>query len=359
MIDFSQADELDLLRETSRSFADEQLRGREREHETKRQIHGAVRRVLDEIGLAHVELPEALGGADLGPMARAIVLEELGACDAGAALALDPLGPALYPLLELAGEASLRELAEPLLSQSGARAALAWRPDLTLPTEGEVVSLTLPWYPADRVDLLLVLGPAGAFAVREGIETSALRGSGLRAAGAVAVELRRAPVAAAWQNPEGAQRALARARLYLAALLTGVMRDAADFSRQYAMERVAFGRPIAHHQALAFLIVDMASAVEAVRALVLEAAWRLESGRDASEPAASAFVEAIEQSLFVTSNGVQILGGHGFMQDYPVEKRMREARALGLLLGGIDAAREDAARAIVDREAPALALVAS
>ena len=107
---------------------------------------------------------------------------------------------------------------------------------------------------------------------------------------------------------------------------------------------MAFGRPIAHHQALAFLIADMASAVDAARLLAWDAAWRLERGEDACEPCATAFLEAAEQAMFVTPNGVQILGGHGFMQDYPVEKLMREARVVGLWLGGVDAAREEAGR---------------
>ena len=144
--------------------------------------------------------------------------------------------------------------------------------------------------------------------------------------------------------------------LDVAALLVGVMRAAADFSRAYAQQRVAFGKPIAHHQALAFLITDMASAVEATRLLVHEAACALDRGDDAAERCATAFVEAAEQALFVTPNAVQILGGHGFMQDYPVEKWMRDARALGLWLGGVDAARDDAGADVVASDAP-LALV--
>ena len=145
-----------------------------------------------------------------------------------------------------------------------------------------------------------------------------------------------------WVNPRGARRALARARLHAASLLIGVMRAACDFSRDYALQRVAFGKPIAHHQALAFLIADMAMAVEGTRLLVHDAAVQLDRGEDAVEACATAFLEAAEQSLFVTPNAVQILGGHGFMQDYPVEKWMREARMLGLLYGGVDAARNDA-----------------
>jgi alkylation response protein AidB-like acyl-CoA dehydrogenase len=130
--------------------------------------------------------------------------------------------------------------------------------------------------------------------------------------------------------------------LYVASLLIGVLRQACEYSRAYAMERVAFGKPIAHHQALAFLITDMHMAVEGARLLVHDAAWRAEHGSGCEAEAASAFVEVVEASRLIGPAAVQILGGHGFMQDHPVEKYMREARALGLLLGGVDGAREDA-----------------
>jgi alkylation response protein AidB-like acyl-CoA dehydrogenase len=87
-------------------------------------------------------------------------------------------------------------------------------------------------------------------------------------------------------------------------------------------------------------------AVEAARLLLHEAAWHSERGLDCEALAASVFVEAVEAQRLVGPNGVQILGGHGFMQDYPVEKYMRESRALGLLLGGIDAAKEAAGQVL-------------
>ena len=109
----------------------------------------------------------------------------------------------------------------------------------------------------------------------------------------------------------------------------------------------AFGRPIAHHQALAFLITDMRMAVDGARLLVHEAAWWVDASLPADGVAASAFLECADAAGFVGPNGVQILGGHGFMQDHPVEKYMREIRALGLVLGGGDAARELAGRALL------------
>ena len=302
--------------------------------------------------MSGLEIPEAAGGAGLGALARVLVNEELGAADAGAAIALDPIGPALYPLLELGGESALRELVAPLLGNDGARALLVTDRDARLDIGADSVSGHLPWVPADRVDLLVLLQPDGALAVRGEMKSGRLRGSGLRAAGASEVELDRVPIVSRWRDAQAAGRALARSRLYVASLIVGVLRQAAEFSRQYALERTAFGKPIAHHQALAFLIADMRTAVDGARLLVHEAAWQVDEGLPSEALAATAFVEATEASRFVGPSGVQILGGHGFMQDFPVEKYMREARTLGLLLGGVEAAREDAGRTLCEGGVP-------
>jgi alkylation response protein AidB-like acyl-CoA dehydrogenase len=348
MIDFTLEPELEVLRDTARSFAQQRLRPHDRSFEAARGVDAATRNAFAEIGLAAACWPESLGGAGLGAFAGSLVLEELGAADAGAALALDPLGPAFYALAECGDAAALQALARPLLDRAGSRVVLGWNGGGRVALRDGKASGMVPWVPADRVDLLVLLDGDTVAVIDEGIQLTSLRGAGLRAAGASELRLEHAPVRAWWVNPRGARRALARARLHAASLLLGVMRAAAEFSRDYALQRVAFGKPIAHHQALAFLIVDMAMAVEASRLLVHEAAVRLDRGDDAAEACATAFLEAAEQAMFVTPNAVQILGGHGFMQDYPVEKWMREARALGLLFGGVDAAREDAGTAIVD-----------
>jgi alkylation response protein AidB-like acyl-CoA dehydrogenase len=347
MFDFELGDDLELIVETARSFATEALVPKLRDHEQARALDETVRSAYAEMGLAGLELPESLDGAGLGTLARVLVNEELAAGDPGAALALDPLGPALYALLEIGGEEAVREHALPLLEQSGARALLVAEADAQLEI-GQTVSGTVPWVPADRVDLLVIASGDEAILVREGIELESVRGAGLRAAGASQLTLDEAPVVARYADAPGAGRARARARLYMASLLIGLMRQAAEFSREYAQEREAFGRPIAHHQGLAFLITDMYAAVEGARLLLHEAAWRVDHGQPCEAAAASAFAEAIDASLLVGPNGVQILGGHGFMQDYPVEKYMREARLLGLVLGGGDAAREEAGQAICD-----------
>jgi alkylation response protein AidB-like acyl-CoA dehydrogenase len=352
VIDFSLAPELEVLRATAASLAADHLRPCERESESARAIRPEARKAFLEIGLAGLELPEGLGGAGLGALARALVLEELAAADPGAALALDPLGPALYPIAELGEPADLETWLLPLLARQGARAVLAYDPDGEIAVSGDRAMGSIPWVPCDRPDVVVVLNREGAFLVDDRLGCKPVRGSGLRAAGAASLELAGAPIRARWTEPRAAGRALARARLYVAGLLLGVMRAAAEYARSYACERVAFGRPIAHHQALAFLITDMHAAVEGVRLLVHEAAWRLDTGRPGDEACATALLEASEQAMFVTPHAVQILGGHGFMQDYPVEKWMREARALSLLLGSPDRSREAAGRALAALEPP-------
>jgi alkylation response protein AidB-like acyl-CoA dehydrogenase len=348
VFDFDAGEDLALLVETVRGFAQSELVPHLREHEAARGVSAAAQSAARQIGLAGLELPEKRGGAGQGALARALVNEELAAADPGAALALDPLGPALYALAECGGDEALRELALPLLAQPGARAVLLCAGDHALRVEGERVTGQAPWLPSDRADLVIWLGDEGACAFRDGIELRPLRGAGLRAAGASEVVVESAPILARWRDAAAAARALARARLYVAALLVGCMRGAADFSRRYATERVAFGRPIAHHQALAFLIVDMHMAVDGARLLLHEAAWRADQGLPFEGEAAGAFAEAVEASRLVGPASVQILGGHGFMQDYPMEKAMREARALGLLCGGLDRARDAAAGALGD-----------
>jgi len=346
------SEELAILVETARNFADGQLTAQAREHEAARSPNAAALSAFAQIGLAGLEVPEASGGAGLGAVARALVGEELGAGDPGAALALDSLGPVAAALLELGGESAFSELAEPLLEVPGSRAWLAAPGDATLVRDGGRVRGVVPWVPAERVDLLLVLEPEGAFAVTEGIDVRSLPGAGLRAAGAAELHLEGAPAVALRADAAASARALGRARLHANGLLLGVLRQAVEFASGYAQERVAFGRPIAHHQALAFLLTDMRMAVDGARWLLWEAAWRADAGLDFAGSAASAFVEAVEASRLVGPAAVQVLGGHGFMQDYPVEKSMREARVLGLLFGGIDAAREDAGRAWLAADLP-------
>lgn len=344
-MDLKPDEDLQLISETARRFGEEMLAPKMREAEAAGRVDDETRQAFREIGLAGLEWPEEADGAGLGSVARVLVNEELGAADAGAALALDGTGPALYPILEMGGDVAK-------LTSEGQRVLLVSEFDGDLGIDQERVNGTIPWVPASEVDSIVVLAGDRAATIRSGFTIDPLRGAGLRAAGAGELRIVDAQAHDLLEDPAGAARARARARLYVASLLLGIMRAACDFSREYAKERKAFGKPIGHHQALAFLITDMQMALDGSRLLVHDAAWRVDSGLPCESTAASALAECIEASRLIGPSGVQILGGHGFMADYPVEKYMRESRALGLLFGGFDAAVEEAGRQVCQSDAP-------
>lgn len=341
-MDFGVRDDDQLIVDTMTAFAAEQLRPALRIAEAEHTVSPEVRTSFGELGFEDLDVPEAAGGAGLGMLTRVLANIALARADAGAAIGLDRVGPSLHVLQAFGGDAAVAGFGRPILDRPGARIALVIEDfDRDVAAGGRIAGQAA-WVPTDRADLVVGLGPASAWVLEGGAALEAVPGAGLQGAGASRVAFDGA-AAVAWTGAEAAARALARVRIYTAALIVGVLEDATQFSRAYAQERVAFGQPIAHHQGLAFLIIDMFTAVEQARLLVEDAARRMEAGDDAVQEAAAAFVEAVEASRFVGPNGVQILGGHGFMRDFPVEKAMRDCRALGLMAGGLHRARDDAA----------------
>jgi len=335
MIDFTLGDDARMLLDAVERFGRDHLLPNARSAEADRTPDPRTVRLYEDLGLMALEAP----GEGLGLEERCLVNESLGRADPGAALSLDRLGPAGYAFWAC-GDA---ESAAEIVADPSRRAWLAIPEDGMVNVTERTATGTVHFAPAGVTDLVM-LTPTGIAVVQAGLHETAVRGGGLRAAAPVRLTLEGAPVERFHRR--ATEPVLARARLYLASLLLGVLDAAATYARDYARERITFGRPIAHHQAMTFLLTDMNTAVCGTRLLIQEAAWRLDRGDQEEEPAAeaaaAAFAEAVEQSAFVGPNGVQVLGGVGFMQDYPVEKHMREARALGLLYGGTDLARTHA-----------------
>lgn len=334
MIDLSLSEDLLALLDSTGRFAREQLFPARREAESARCLPAATLALARAIGLGELAVASALGGAGMGVLAHCLVAEELAAADAGGALRILRHGLALMALSAFGSDACA--------ALDGAQDAsvvvdLVGRIDIS----GPHVRASVPWVCADTADAIVLLGRNGAALLRTGLRLTQVPGSALQASGGSALEID-GPVAWAGQDGVAASHALAYVRLTLAALAVGAMRQACTQSRDYAVDRMAFGKPIAHHQALAFLIADMRMAMDTARLLLHEAAWRADGRLPFAADAAAAFVEAAEAGMFVGPNGVQILGAAGFMRDGPVEKPMRELRALGLMAAGVDAARSDA-----------------
>jgi alkylation response protein AidB-like acyl-CoA dehydrogenase len=122
-------------------------------------------------------------------------------------------------------------------------------------------------------------------------------------------------------------------RLGIAAVATGVAQGALDVAVRYAKERETFGKPIISHQGLAFLLADMAAAVESARATYLYAARLKDAGHPISRHASIAKLVATDNAMKVTTDAVQVLGGAGYTREFPVERYMRETKVMQIFEG--------------------------
>jgi len=130
-----------------------------------------------------------------------------------------------------------------------------------------------------------------------------------------------------------AMMTLDRTRPGVAAMAVGIANAAFEFARDYAKERVQFGVPIAMHQAIQFMIADMATKVEASRLMVWKSAVELDQGKRNTLISSHAKRFAADSAMEVTVDAVQVYGGYGFIKEYPVEKLMRDAKIMQLYEG--------------------------
>ena len=364
MISFELDEDVLAIQEMVRKFAETELREKMREAEAEGGVSDAIVKHYRELGLNTLELPEQYGGLNLGMITRVIVEEELAFGDAGMAAALDRGGLAACALLELGTEEQKKKFLNENLSGS----AGFWEPgqsqnfaelETTIQEEGDDLRVTgrkclVP--NAGLVDGYVIFGTVDSARGWEGVRAVWVPGDAqgltikepdrkvgmwaLRTAD-VLLEDVRVPKAyllsGASSIQESIERFQSRVQMVQAARSVGIARAAYECAIAYAQERQAFGKPIAHHQALAFMLADMSILVDSARVLLWQAAVQFDKGNNARKEAAQALVQANTVTSKITIDAVQVLGGAGFIRDYPAEKWMRDARALSLLCGTDDA----------------------
>jgi alkylation response protein AidB-like acyl-CoA dehydrogenase len=126
---------------------------------------------------------------------------------------------------------------------------------------------------------------------------------------------------------------LNRGRIALGALAVGVARASFEYARDYAKERVQFGVPIASKQAIAFRLADVAIEIDALRLVVWEAAWQADQGHDITQAGAQLKYYTSKAAMMAADSGVQVLGGHGYIREHPVERWLRNARGFSTFDG--------------------------
>jgi len=323
MIDFTIQEEEELLAEVATRFASENLREVERDHEKAQAYPDALHEAFAALGLADLNRAES----ELEPCHRMAVWSALAQADPAAPFGLDPVGP---------GGAALPSVPE----GTGAFCT----------TEGLVfdngsVTGRIPWLPRHHLDWLVLMADDGLYLVSApNCQALAERPCGLQACGGVEVILEDTPCTRI-EDAESSVVALAECRRLAAAVLLGAAEDAHHAAARYTQERIAFGKPIAHHQGMAFQLADAVTDIDAAKLLV-------EASSDCPVQTANAHALAVEVADRVCERSVQALGGHGYLYDHRVEKRMRDVRSVATLYGGVLRSEHDAAMGILSLSDP-------
>lgn len=361
MVSFNPTEDQQLLVDTIRRWSLNDAQAAAHEHDEAEKPALEVVQKGWQIGLLPSGIPEELGGfGELSAVTNVLALEEMAYGDLSTALHV--MTPALFAFpVVLFGTADQRESLLPMFLEERVTPATAAliepgmffdHSDLktTATVEGDQVRLTgvksaVP-LAADAAYILVYArnvdtGATEAYVVQkdaDGVQVQEREKlMGIRALPTYRVAFNdvRLPQSSRLGGAVGIDYALLlnRSRIALAALAVGVGRAAYDYAREYAKERVAFGRPIAQNQSIAFMLAETAIELDAARLMAWEAAWKLDRGEDAAREAYLAKQHGDKTALFATDNGVQILGGYGFIREYPVERLLRNARGFPAFLG--------------------------
>ncbi len=351
-------EEQQMIRDLARKIAEEKVAPRAAEFDEAEEFPWDLIKILAESGLFGVWVPEEYGGLGGGVFEQCLVVEELSrACGAVAvSYAASALGG--FPIL-LFGTGEQKRKYMPDIASGAKLAAFALtEPDAgsdasnirtTAKRDGDhyILNGTKQWITnggeAEIYTVIATIDPSRgargmtAFIVEKGTPGFEFgkkeKKMGIRASATRELIFQDCRVPAAnMLEREGkgfivAMRTFDRTRPGVAAQAVGIAQGALDRVAKYATERVQFGKRIAEFQAIEHMIADMATQVEAARALVYATARMIDAGeRDFSREASMAKVFASDVAMRVTTDAVQIFGGYGYMRDYPVEKMMRDAK---------------------------------
>lgn len=363
MVDFTLTDEQLALRELTRDFSANEIRPVAAEYDKDGTWPQDIIDKAHEVGLMNLHAPERFGGAGLNFLEECLVGEELAWGCSGIATSLGANGLASAPII-LGGSEEVQEeyfselVAEPKLASfcltepgagsdvSSMRTRAEKKGDKYV-LNGSKCFITNGTY-ADWYTVYAKTDPdAGhrgmsAFLVRRD-DTIVIDKKedkmGQRASNTATVTFNDTEVDAKYligEENKGfklAMMTLDRTRPGVAAMATGIARAALEHATEYSKERVQFGVPIAMHQAIQFMIADMATKVHLSRLATWQSAVLLDQGQRNTIESSHAKRFASDSAMEVATDAVQVYGGYGFIKEYPVEKLMRDAKIMQLYEG--------------------------
>lgn len=360
VFDLNPTEEQRMITDTVREFAAERLRPAAAEADEKCAAQPDLLSTAAELGVALVGVPEELGGVatERSTVTNVLVAEALAEGDLGLAVAC--LAPAAVSnALVLWGDETQQATYLPAFTgEDVPAAALAIqeaRPlfdPFTLRTKayrtpgGFVLTGAKSMVPrAASAELFVVAadldgrGPA-LFLVESsaaGLSVEPEPAMGLRAAGTGRLELSRVavPASALLGDATAYADCVRLSRLGWCALAVGTGTAVLSYVTGYVNDRVAFGEPVSHRQGVAFKVADIGTELDGMRLLTYRAAARAEQGRTFAREVALARKLCAAKGMTIGSDGVQLLGGHGFVKEHPVERWYRDLRAVGLMEGAV------------------------
>ena len=356
MFGFEPTEEQKMLMEAVHRYAENDLRAAAHEADESGELPVDLIEKGWELGVLQASVPETYGGfGERSAVTGALAAEELAWGDLSGALAVMAPGGYALSVLLAGSEEQKSNLIPPVIESD-------WKPYVSAFVEPDY-----DFYPgdmrttstADNGDYLItgrkahvpygksaeglltfanLDGQIEAFAIpteTKGVEVGEReRLLGIQALPTFPIEFDkvRVPASARLEGIDPSH-VLASFNVATAALAVGLSRAAYEYALEYAKDREAFGAPIAQKQAIAFMLAEMATEIDGARLMVWESAWEIDHGRDASRSAYLALTHAADTAMMVSDRAVQILGGHGYIREHPVERWMRNARGLPTFAG--------------------------
>jgi alkylation response protein AidB-like acyl-CoA dehydrogenase len=347
--------------ELARNFARDRIEPRAAEWDRTAQLPREILTELGALGFMGLLTPESDDGMGLDTLTYLLALEELAAADASLALTVAmqhtvQSGWLLPHATAVQRERWLRPLARgellggiALAEPDAGSDAAAIRAQAVRQGDAWVLSGTKAWVTnGATADVVIVTARTGTEAISAFIVPTDIDGyrpaeradtMGLRASNMVSVSLDHMRLPADHLlGEEGsgfayAMEALAASRLGSAILAVGIARRSLEHAIAYCAERKQFGEALSEFQAVQFKLADMATRVDAARALTHAAAVRRDRGEEMTRQASMAKLFASETAMWVTTQAIQLFGGYGYMRDFPVEKLFRDAKGTEILDG--------------------------
>lgn len=312
-----------------------------------------------EIGLVNFQIPEELGGLNLGCLDSSVILEELASGCSGISAAIEATTIAQLSLIQFGTDEQKKQFLEPLTQEcsvAGYASQDATADSIEVSVSDSELTLNgthSALINGENAAWFLLIASHTEFSDDESQEiestalivprdtpgvtiqnTESILGRKARSIATVSLD----NVKLTTENVIGEVGAannvihsiLPQIYCFVASGAIGVAKQALKHAIQYSKERTTFGRPIAKHQGIAFMLAEMAREIEAARYMTWQAACLIDEGKNAHQQALSAKAYAQDVAMRVTTDAVQVYGGYGYSKEYPVEKLMRDAKVYQL-----------------------------